>query len=613
MSGTYCFMNSVVQAFASLSYLRPQIEDIHARAVALDVETPVIDSLRDLLHALNIPHSSPRAIKPIQLINALSVDPEGRTNPLLFSREHQDAQELFQLLSECIKREATAVDKEYLRDRGLGAISNTNGSSRHKNLGFTVFDGLTANRRSCVVCGYTEAVMHFSFDNWQLAVPRVPYCTIYDCLHDYTRLEKLTDCICRKCSVLATHQKLLAEAERMTALMTIEPNPSPSRKKRVREARKLEGRVKTAIEEGRIEEDIPGVKLEKVYSKESTKQVMVARAPHVLTLHLNRSLHFGYYASKNTCQVEFPEFLDLSPFATSGQLSTKPDLPISSPHQLHQLAPSATQSHHRTLYQLSAVVCHYGQHSYGHYICYRRKPRPVSAGAARFFPPKLPCPWDCRCERCIQFGPIRVDDGFDNRRRPGYGWLRISDDSVQEVGFETVALESSSAFMLFYEKVLQPRVSSARQQATKGSEDTVRPEDALSKEPKLAQEGDTQSQGSGSRTKDVQPRVVRNVSTRRPDSPIPQPKPKAPGLLVSTPSLMRGGSYYNAQSQQPQSQPQANGHVRMPATASESWYRPASPPQLHPPPHSNSPSKSQSRVPVPSTTAIQYQPQRLQI
>ena len=63
----------------------------------------------------------------------------------------------------------------------------------------------------------------------------------------------------------------------MTALMTIEPNPSISRKKRVREARRLEARVKAAIEEGRIEEDIPGVKLEKVYSRESTKQVMIAR------------------------------------------------------------------------------------------------------------------------------------------------------------------------------------------------------------------------------------------------------------------------------------------------------------------------------------------------
>lgn len=122
--------------------------------------------------ALNIPRPSAKAIKPIGLIEALSIDPEGRTNPLLCSREHQDAQELFQLLSECIKREATAVDKEGFRDRGLGAISKTSGSPRHKNIGSTVFDGLTANRRSCVVCGYTEAVMHFSFDNWQLAVPR---------------------------------------------------------------------------------------------------------------------------------------------------------------------------------------------------------------------------------------------------------------------------------------------------------------------------------------------------------------------------------------------------------------------------------------------------------
>ena len=77
--------------------------------------------------------------------------------------------------------------------------------------------------------------------------------------------------------MLATHQKLLTEAERVTALMTIEPNPSISKKKRARDARKLETRVRTAIEEGRIEEDIPGVKLEKVYSRESTKQVMIAR------------------------------------------------------------------------------------------------------------------------------------------------------------------------------------------------------------------------------------------------------------------------------------------------------------------------------------------------
>lgn len=120
---------------------------------------------------LNTPLLKRLAIKPISLINALSVDPEGKTNPLLCSREHQDAQELFQLLSERIRCEACAVDKEPLRDRGLGVTSTTNRLPRHRTIRSTVFDGLTANRRSCVVCGYTEALMHFSFDNLQLAVP----------------------------------------------------------------------------------------------------------------------------------------------------------------------------------------------------------------------------------------------------------------------------------------------------------------------------------------------------------------------------------------------------------------------------------------------------------
>ena len=316
--------------------------------------------------------------------------------------------------------------------------------------------------------------------------------------------------------------------------------------------------------------------------------------------------------------MEFPEILDLSPFATSGQLSTKPDLPISSPHQLHQPAPSASQLPQRTLYQLSAVVCHYGQHSFGHYICYRRKPRPVSAGAARFCPPRLPCPLECKCERCTMYGRVRVGDGYDNKRRQGCGWLRISDDSVQEVGFDTVAMESSAAFMLFYEKVWQPRAPTTRQAVIRESEETIRPMDPQPKELDLIHAGDPrpQTETPGSRTNDVQPRIVRSVSApRRTESPVPQPR--SLGSHVSTPSLMRGGSYFNAQ------QSQTSDHARMPVTTSESWYRPTSPPpkeSLPPPPpspHSHSSGKSQPhtspRVPVPSNTAIQYQPQRLQI
>lgn len=183
-------MDSTLQAMASLTYLQPYIEEIHSRAEALDVPTPVVDALRDILNsacffitnfcnpeantgfltALNNPVTSPRSIRPIEMIDALARHSKGKHNPLFSSREHQDAQELFQLVSECIKTEAAAVDKEGHRDRGLGGLSQDTPQGA-RELAKSVFDGLTANRRSCRQCGYTEAVMHFGFDNWQLSVP----------------------------------------------------------------------------------------------------------------------------------------------------------------------------------------------------------------------------------------------------------------------------------------------------------------------------------------------------------------------------------------------------------------------------------------------------------
>jgi len=188
---------------ASLSYLQPHIDAIHAKAVALDVPSPVIDALQDLLHrkppspssyltltpsspGLNSPSPSQSSLRPIDLISSLSTHSPTKHNSLFSSREHQDAQELFQLLSECIKDECVGVDKEGVRDRGLGGFGGgMGGDGKRKekdgNIGGgggggnvkSVFDGLTANRRSCMECGYTEAVMHFAFDNWQLAVPRM--------------------------------------------------------------------------------------------------------------------------------------------------------------------------------------------------------------------------------------------------------------------------------------------------------------------------------------------------------------------------------------------------------------------------------------------------------
>lgn len=113
-------------------------------------------------------------LRPTAIIAALSQH-SARRQSLFGSREHQDAQELFQLVSECVKDEAAAVVKEGRRDRGFGGLpppALSSPEAQHADIGRSVFDGLTANRRSCVECGYTEAVMHFGFDSWQLAVPR---------------------------------------------------------------------------------------------------------------------------------------------------------------------------------------------------------------------------------------------------------------------------------------------------------------------------------------------------------------------------------------------------------------------------------------------------------
>ncbi|KAF8592300.1 cysteine proteinase [Ramaria rubella] len=508
ISGTYCFLNSTLQALASLSYLHPHIEAIHARAERLDVPTPIIDALRDILTDLNTPSTSPRAMRPIAIINALSAPVPGKRSALFSSREHQDAQELFQLISESVKNEARAVDEEASRDRGLGDLSRAPSEApdaaaggREKDVGKGVFDGLTANRRSCVECGYTEAVMHFSFDNWQLAVPRIASCRLEDCLSDYTRLELLTDCICRRCSMLATHRRLVLEADRATeavASASAEEGASASKKKRAREARKHEARVKAALEEGRIEEDVKGVKMEKVFSRCSTKQAMIARPPPILALHLNRSIHYAGSGVKNTCRVLFPELLDLTPYTTSGQLSTTPSAPLSIPPpapipSASSLTPprstTPTPADHahahipRILYRLAAVVCHYGAHSFGHYVAYRRKP----PSTHRLGPPVLRCPIGCECAACLAFGPVRDEGGGEGKdgsnegktdenamhEMPAYTasrWLRISDDTVDEVGLERVLAEGGGVFMLFYERV----VGRGGVRAS-GSEDTIMP------------------------------------------------------------------------------------------------------------------------------------------
>jgi ubiquitin carboxyl-terminal hydrolase 1 len=172
--------------------------------------------------------------------------------------------------------------------------------------------------------------------------------------------------------------------------------------------------------------------------------------PQVLALHINRSIHYGQYVAKNPIRLIFPEFLDLTPYTTSGNLSTVPSVPISSPPPRSATPTPATYALTRTIYRLSSVVCHYGQHSFGHYVCFRRKPRPTGTGTG-LDPPRL---------------------GEGSNKEDVRSWLRVSDNSVKECTTADVLAEGVGAFMLYYERVVQER----RGLSPRSSEETLRPD-----------------------------------------------------------------------------------------------------------------------------------------
>ena len=262
-------------------------------------------------------------------------------------------------------------------------------------------------------------------------------------------------------------------------------------------------------------------------------------------------MHYGQYAAKNSVRIIFQEILDLTPFTTSGNLSTVPSIPISTPPPSipRSTTPTpATYATPRTIYRLSAVVCHYGQHSFGHYVCYRRKPRPVNTGSARFAPPRLADPLGCECEKCERFGPVREDDeGLDaENHRPGHGWLRISDESVKECGIETVLAEGSGAFMLYYERVLQARLGIYPLSVSpRSSEETLKPmgsvPDANLSTSSLASIGNGTGNGIAivgnkeeRKPRVLGPRIVRSVAPARGRSLSAAPSDRGSSSVMSS-------------------------------------------------------------------------------
>ncbi|KAF9095038.1 hypothetical protein BGX23_001231 [Mortierella sp. AD031] len=513
--------------------LSPYLESLLDRSEDLQLEEDdlqVTEALLDTMEALQRPLASRKAFRPRAIVQALesSRAKDSKASGYhsnIMNREQQDAQELFQIISSALSSEETTIQKLHstrpLLDlpflKKLVGLESNSLDHQVRKMESNPMIGMLASRLSCMQCGYTEAVRHFTFDNLSLSLPSTHSCSIEQCLQQYIALESLNDVVCRKCSLIATLDRVGNKLKQIDTPVGAQSKVARARTSRRRRARDMDmdtdsdnlsdnsnssfstsesesdeeassqynsefeeaprrralkrtytkaeraakkskllqqRKVLEAAIKSDVERALPDIKLSKVVSRHCTKQVMLAKPPSVLCLHFIRSQYSNYgTVSKNSCHVRFPEYLDLSPFCTTGVLLTRPNLPMSiSEQDLERMGydrsgsgsssgktgKDAETSRKKVIYKLQSIVVHYGGHSYGHFIAYRRKPESMVS----------------------KVGPVGLGlDATTNSSRAGSycgsgrreDWFRVSDETIESVSLENVL--GANPYMCLYEKV----------------------------------------------------------------------------------------------------------------------------------------------------------------
>ncbi|GAN02916.1 cysteine proteinase [Mucor ambiguus] len=504
-SQNYCFVNSVLQAFATLATLRSYLaervdEQGDESAPVVPQNEFILQSVACALYAtiemLNRPLPKPRSITPTDFLRALERKSGGTIN-----RDQQDAHELFQIISSVLTSEeeiqyrenaTSLLDAATLRGFAFGD-NDPNGdnfeTSSVSSFGTTAsmwssfsvctvgghlrprrrsprnpFTGLAASKISCMNCGYTAPIRHHTFDNISLSAPQTSNCTLEDCLKTYTKVDFLNDFQCRKCTLVATLESMtqelnaLEQGEERATILNIDI-----------------GRIKDALQSN-IEATLYGVSLVTPQAApRTTKQTMFANPPKSLCLHISRSIyHPSGMIQKNHCQVEFSEFLDLAPYTTNGYLNTtEPTASLSSPPPTPVL-PHTRTSRTSLVYLRNMAnghrFTHHQQDGLGVALLNSNKEdRPIQNA--------LPSLSVVPVSRAIQYKLCAVIVHYGNHNsghfvtyrrkklptghevrsplselkpRPPTKFWRCSDEVIEEVDLETVL--KSEAYMLFYER-----------------------------------------------------------------------------------------------------------------------------------------------------------------
>lgn len=526
-----CYQNSILQGLAALKPL-PAYLNIPTNSRGSDSrdspEKGPAATLRDLISQLNDADNNGRTLWTPSVLKNMS------------TWTQQDASEYYHKLLDEVDEEITKAAQSMQKTAGLeslepspspGKAPSDDGSaaslhsedsgyhslsstSKVSLVGSETFTprnpllGLQAQRVACVSCGWSEGLSMIPFNSITLSLGMGNQNhDLYERLDAYTSIESIPGVECGKCTLLKAQRLINTLIERSRAGGK-EPGDIPEAYARI-------AAINEALEEDDFDEKtISGrCKISQKVNSMKTKQLVIARAPQSLAIHMNRSVFDERTGQqyKNFSPVRFPAILDLGPWclgsAESSTADAKDDSEVplqerSSENEPGTSSPSECDSDYERwlldpkksmvagdrqpsrivgpIYELRAVVTHQGRHENGHYICYRKHPRPTrdSDGEKReaSAPPNLSPDGEGIDDACgdrkasslaygqsnvlnsetsrgsaevAQNGSITADD---DQEEDDVGWWRLSDQNVARVS-EEVVMAQGGVFMLFYDCV----------------------------------------------------------------------------------------------------------------------------------------------------------------
>ncbi|EHK26166.1 uncharacterized protein TRIVIDRAFT_188545 [Trichoderma virens Gv29-8] len=478
-----CYQNSVLQGLASLhsmpDYLAACLRGVDETGHAADDN--VAHTLRMLIADLNDVSNNGKTLWTPSLLKSMN------------TWTQQDAQEYYSKVLDDVEKGAALVAKKLSSDKLMGletgeynsadegspsehsddsGYQSQSSSSRtdSKRIVRNPLEGLLAQRVACVQCGHSDGLSMIPFNCLTLSLGLDKnHHDLYERLDSYSKVEAIEGVECPKCTLLKAQRLLTKLVERLQS--------GGSTKEQLAEPlRRLEA-VQTALEEDEFDEetikDRCKISAQGRVSVTKTKQMVIARPPQSLAIHVNRSVFdpSTFNMIKNSAPVSFPMTLDLGPWCLGSAEPVKPvnekateDKDDKDGEEQWQLDPMSSMvagdlGESRLtgpIYELRAAVTHYGRHENGHYICYRKYPplRPESVDGADNKEADSP---EAVADSVTDDKPADPNADADETTEKNTSqadrdsWWRLSDHNVSQVNEETVMSLSPGVFMLFYD------------------------------------------------------------------------------------------------------------------------------------------------------------------